>query len=287
MFWNIFYQKNNFAYKIDLHVHTTASDGAYSPSGIVDLARKKGISYLAITDHDTTASLTEAAQECRKCQLDFFPGIEFSTVYEEHEVHMLGYNFDWQNQRMAQTVFQLQKARKTRIEKMVGKLVDLGFPIEMEEVRRKSSAQNLGRVHLALVLIDKGIVSSINEAFTKYLNPGCPAFVPRYKLTPFQAMEIIKEAQGVPVLAHPGLACCDQLIPILAEKGLQGIEVFHPRHAKEEEIFYFKIAQKYNLIITGGSDFHGHEEKDLDNLGEMKVPLKSIEQLKRTSLTRH
>ncbi|MDD2212145.1 MAG: PHP domain-containing protein [Clostridia bacterium] len=275
------YQKNNLAYKADLHVHTTASDGAYSPREIVNLAREKGISFLAITDHDTTAGLAEAAQECRRCQLAFFPGIELSTIYEEQEVHILGYNINWANERMREMVSQLQNARNTRIEKMVIKLSELGFSLDFEDVRKKSSAQNLGRVHLALVLIDKGIVSSINEAFTKYLNPGCPTFVPRYKLTPFLALKIIKEAEGVSVLAHPGLACCDELIPVLVKKGLQGIEAFHPRHTKEDEILYFKKAQEYKLLITGGSDFHGHEEKDLDNLGEMEVPFDSIRQLKK------
>lgn len=281
MSWDKFCRKNNLDYKADLHVHTTASDGAYSPSQIVDLAWKKGISALAITDHDTITGLAEADRESNKYQLDFFPGIELSTIYEEHEMHILGYNIDWTNEKMMETVSLLQNARKSRIEKMIAKFSNLGIPLDINEVRRKSSAQNLGRVHLALALIDKGIVSSINEAFTKYLNPGCPAFVPRYKLTPFMALEIIKEAKGIPVLAHPGLANCDQLIPLLLEKGLQGIEVFHPRHTKDEELHYFKLAQKHNLIITGGSDFHGHEENELDNFGEMQVPFPSIQQLKK------
>jgi len=265
--------------KIDLHVHTTASDGAFSPSETVKLAYQKGISYLAITDHDTTAGLTEAARECSRYELKFFPGIEFSTIYEECEMHILGYNFDLTNKRMMETVFQLQNARVNRIEKMVAKLAKLGIHIEIEEVRQKASAKNLGRVHLALVLIDKRIVSSIDEAFSKYLNSGCQAFVPRYKLTPCLALEIIKEAKGIPVIAHPGLSGCDHIIPFLVDKGLQGIEVFHPRHTKENEHIYMQIAQKYNLIITGGSDFHGHEEKDLSNFGEMKVPFNSIDKL--------
>ncbi|HHY05422.1 MAG TPA: PHP domain-containing protein [Clostridia bacterium] len=280
MFCDKFCRQNSFAYKTDLHVHTAASDGAYLPRKTVELAAKKGISFLAITDHDTTAGLAEAAQECRKYKLNFFSGIELSTIYKEDELHILGYSFDWTNTRMRETVWQLQKARKTRIEKMVAKLTQIGIKIKFEEVSKQSSAQNLGRVHLALALLDKGVVNSIDEAFKKYLNPGCPAFVPRYKLTPFIALEIIKEAHGIPVLAHPGLVNCDKVIPLLVEKGLQGIEVFHPRHSKEDELFYFKLAQNYNLIITGGSDFHGHEEKDMDNLGEMKVPLHSIKQLK-------
>ncbi|MGI6145362.1 MAG: PHP domain-containing protein [Peptococcia bacterium] len=286
MFCNKSYRKNNaddyrtdFP-KADLHVHTTASDGAFSPRETVKLAYQKGISYLAITDHDTTAGLAEAAQECSKYELDFFPGIEFSTVYEECELHILGYNFDWTYKRVRETVIQLQNARVNRIEKMVAKLATLGIQIDFKEVRQKASVSNIGRVHLALVLMDKGIVGSIDEAFNKYLNRGCPAFVPRYKLTPCMALEIIQEAQGIPVLAHPGLSNCDYLIPLLVEKGLQGIEVFHPQHTKADELVYLQMAEKYHLMITGGSDFHGHEEKDLSNFGEMKVPFNSLKKLK-------
>ena len=271
--------------KADLHVHTTASDGAFSPSETVKLAAQKGISYLAITDHDTIAGLVEAAQECNKYELNFFPGIEFSTIYEESEIHILGYNFDWTNKRMTETVVQLQNARVNRIKKMVAKLVDLGINIRFEEVRQKVSAPNIGRVHVALVLMDKGIVSSIDEAFDKFLNRGCPAFEPRYKLTPCLALKIIKEAKGIPVLAHPGLSGCDQIISLLVDKGLQGIEVFHPRHTKENEQIYLQIAQKYNLIVTGGSDFHGHEEKDFSKLGEMKVPFNSLNKLSNRQFT--
>jgi len=265
--------------KIDLHVHTTASDGAYSPCEIVHLAQQKGIKYLAITDHDTTAGLAAAAEECRKYELEFIPGIEFSTIYEEYELHILGYNFKQKNERMQETIQLLQKARVSRIEKMVAKLAGLGIYIDMNEVRNKASAKNLGRVHLALVLIDKGVVNSIAEAFMKYLDPGCAAFIPRFKFTPCLAIEIIKEAKGIPVLAHPGLIDYDPIISLLAENGLQGLEVFHPRHSQEEEDKYGEIAQKYNLFITGGSDFHGHEEHDLTSFGEMKVPLNSIKLL--------
>lgn len=277
------YQKSNSENKTDLHVHTTASDGAYSPREVVHLASRKGISYLGITDHDTIAGLAEAAEECSRYAVVFIPGIEFSTIFEEYEMHILGYNFDWKNERLSNTVYQLQQARTNRIKKMLVKLADLNIFVEMEEVRAKASAQNLGRVHLALVLIDKGVVSSIEEAFAKYLNKGCPAFVPRYKLTPCLAMDIIKEAQGFPVLAHPGLVGYDQIIPDLVENGLQGLEVYHPRHSKEEINTYLKMAQKYNLIITGGSDFHGHERKDMTTFGEMNMPHHSIMQIKKYS----
>lgn len=288
MSWSKFYRMNNIAFsgidnlklKVDLHLHTTASDGAYSPREIVHLARKKGISALAVTDHDTITGLIEAEKECRKYNIDFFPGIEFSTYFEKYELHILGYNINGNNEKLQEMLRQLQESRKTRIEKMVSKLSAQGFPIEISDVRRKSLHQNLGRPHIALILKEQGIVQSIEEAFTNYLNPGCPAYVPRYRLSSLAAIQLVQEAGGVSVLAHPGIHCPDKILPVLIEKGLQGIEVFHPKHSLERENYYLQVAQENKLIITGGSDFHGHEEKDFVHLGEIKVPFSSIKKLK-------
>lgn len=286
MSWNEFYQKNNFVHgknvivpKIDLHVHTTASDGAYSPKKIVHLAKEKGISFLAVTDHDTITGLGEAENECRKCKIDFFPGIEFSTCLERYELHILGYNINWNNEKLQEMLLKLHEDRKTRIEKMVVKLSELGIPIKIEDVRNKSLHQNLGRPHIALVLMELGVVQSIEEAFTNWLNPRSPAFVPRYRLSPLTAIQLLQEAGGVPVLAHPGIDCPNWILPSLIENGLQGIEVFHPKHSEEMKSYYLKIAEENKLIITGGSDFHGHEEKDFAQFGEMKVPFSSIKKL--------
>lgn len=279
MSWKKFYRKN----KADLHVHTTASDGKYLPREVVKIAWKKGVSFLAITDHDTITGLEEAYQECRKYQVVFYPGIELSTNYENREIHLLGYNLNWTSHELQENLAQLQAARKIRVEKMVSKLSERGIPIRLEDVRKKATGQSMGRPHIALVLLELGMVKSIDEAMRLYLSPGCPAYVSRYRISPLAALKLIHKAGGMPVLAHPGIECPDELIPVLIKNGLQGIEVFHPKHTKKQEDFYAQLAQTNQLMITGGSDFHGHEEKDFFNLGEMKVPLNSIRQLKKNS----
>ncbi|MDD2401104.1 MAG: PHP domain-containing protein [Clostridia bacterium] len=268
--------------RIDLHLHTTASDGAYSPSDIVSLAQKKGIAVLAITDHDSIEGLDEGARECKKCNINFIPGIELSTSYKKQEIHILGYHINKHSNKLIEILVELQKSRETRIKKIVSKLENLGYPIHMEDIKKLHLGNNLGRLHVALALINKGIVKNIEEAFEKYLSLNKPAFVERYKLSPFEAIRVIEDSGGVPVLAHPSMSCSMETIEILVNKGIKGIEAFHPKHTKDEQNYYFEYAKKYNLIVTGGSDFHGHEKKDYLNLGKMNVPKITIELLRNS-----
>lgn len=266
--------------KIDLHVHTTASDGRFTPLEVVKLASAKGIAYLAITDHDTIDGLDEASRACEKYKVHFFPGLELSTRYEEREIHILGYNIDWTSPSLLAKLKQLQESRKTRITQMVQNLAKIGININIEDVKKKFTGKSIGRPHIALVLKEQGIVRSIDEGIKNYLSPGCPAYIPRYRISPFEAIELIKEAHGIPVLAHPGLECPTELIPALISLGLQGIEIFHPKHSSAQKKFYLDFAAAYRLLLTGGSDFHGHEEKDLVNFGTMPVPIASVQRLK-------
>lgn len=279
MFWKLSYRSKRLV-KIDLHVHTTASDGRFTPQEVVKLASAKGISYLAITDHDTIAGLEEASTACAKYKVHFFPGLEFSTSYEKQEIHLLGYNIDRTSPRLIAVLTQLQEARKNRITQMVIKLAEAGIDINIEDVQKKFTGKSLGRPHIALVLKERGIVRSIDEGIKNYLSPGCPAYIPRLRLSPFEAIDLIKKAHGFPVLAHPGLECPTELISALINHGLLGIEVFHPRHSTEQKAFYLKFAAPYHLLVTGGSDFHGHEAKDIANFGTMQVPLASVQKLK-------
>jgi len=263
-------------------VHTTASDGKYQPREVVRLAAGKGITSLAITDHDTLSGLQEAQAECSKYGLKFIPGIELSTSYAEKEIHLLGYNIDRTSRSLNAALTELQNARRHRIEKMVKKLADSGIPITMQTVQSKSAGSSIGRPHIALVLKELGIVKTIDEGIKNYLSPGCPAYVPRYRLSPFEAIDLIKEANGIPVLAHPGISTPLELIPNLINYGLQGIEVYHPKHTADQIVFYlhFIADTAKSLLITGGSDFHGYEKTDYANFGAMKVPLRSLRILK-------
>lgn len=267
--------------KIDLHVHTTASDGKYTPTQIVRSAYEKGIYYLAITDHDTIGGLEEAESAAKKMPIELLPGIELSTIYDNHEIHILGYYLQRNSRVLADTLMGLEEARRKRAYQMVEKINEMGYPITIEKILAKSTSKIIGRPHIALVLMDYGIVGSIREAFEKYLSPGCPAYVPRYRLSPSQAINLILQAGGVPVLAHPGLDFpYQQLSPCLVA-GLKGIEVYHPRHTAQQQEFYLKTTKEFGLIQTGGSDFHGHDLVEWSSFGSMPVPLQTISELKR------
>lgn len=266
---------------IELHAHTTASDGYYTSGQLVCLACRQGIKYLAITDHDTTAGIAQALACGRQHSLEVIPGIELSTMHNHHEIHILGYYIDETSPQMRETLQVLTTARLDRARKIVTKLNSLGYPLRYEEVKRKATTTgSIGRPHIALALIDHGIVTSIEEAFQKLLNPGCPGYVPRFRLTPFEAIDLVREAGGVPVLAHPGVDFPAGILSTFVEAGLKGIEVFHPEHTQEVEEYYLQQARKMDLIITGGSDFHGHDACDLSYFGNMAVPEISIQHLK-------
>ena len=274
--------------KIDLHVHTTTSDGAYSPGKIVELAWEKGIRILAITDHDTTRGLEEAAAKTIQYPLDLIPGIELSTIHHDQEVHILGYYIRPDNPDLRDTLDFLADSRLNRVRRMADRLKNCGIDISFEEVMAKGDpAGSLGRPHVALALIEKGVVKTIEEAFNKYLNPGRPGYVPRHKISPVEAITLIKKAGGIPVLAHPGINLQHGLLPSCLGAGLQGMEVYYPQHDRETERKLLIMAEKLGLIITGGSDFHGHEPQEWQYFGEIKVPPPTIRRLKDLAAPRN
>lgn len=263
----------------DLHIHTNVSDGEYSPQFVVGAAIAQGFSAISITDHDTLDGL-EAALKATKGQIEVIPGVEISTVHEGKEIHILGYLFDINDRNLIEKLAEMEKARQNRIKKIVDRLNELGFKISFEQVRAVSGTGAIGRPHVAKVLLEKGYVKSIKEAFTKLLSPGCPGYISRYKITPQEAIKLLLNAGGIPVLAHPGVNPDNDLIPYLKEMGLQGIEVWHPEHNYQAVEMYLKLASEYNLVPTGGSDWHGNN-KDLPfNLGSIKVDYYFVKRLK-------
>lgn len=266
--------------KIDLHTHTTASDGRYKTRKVVQFAAAKGIKYLAITDHDTLEGLIDIKELEKEYGLEIIPGIELSTTTDDEEIHILGLYLNLENQDIQKHLTVFRSKRAERIKDMVLKLNELGYDIKLDEVKAKATGNSLGRPHLALTLMEHGYVQTIQEAFLKLLGPDCPGFVPRFKISPLEAIKIIKKVGGLPVLAHPGPQFSSALLPSYIEEGLVGIEVFHPHHTPPWEAHYLDVARHYNLIPTGGSDFHGHCQLDFQNLGSMKVPLETIERLK-------
>ncbi|MCM3746160.1 PHP domain-containing protein [Paenibacillus pasadenensis] len=253
----------------DLHLHTTASDGVDSPSEVVRLAAAKGLSVIAITDHDTMDGVAEAVLEGKKLSLLVIPGIELSTASGGKDIHVLGYGMDAADNRWQERLRLQGSVRERRNAAMLERLASLGIPLQLEEVEAAAlaaggSPSSLGRPHVAAALVARGAAASIRDAFDRYLGEGAPAYVSQPRITPEEGIEWIIEAGGVPVLAHPGLYGWDELAERLAAGGrLQGIEARHSDHTVEQERGYAELAERYGLLVTGGSDYHGRRGSEL------------------------
>jgi predicted metal-dependent phosphoesterase TrpH len=248
--------------EIDLHIHTTASDGTLTPSQVVQLAKKRRLKAIAITDHDTVDGVKEAVEEGQKLSLEVIPGVEISANARAGNVHLLGYFVETERGTLKEKLARLKQARSERNPRIVDKLNNLGISITYQEVVAASGGGQVGRPHFAQVLVDKGYVHSLNEAFDRYLAQGAPAYVDKYRFDVEAAIETVLKAGGIPVLAHPFTLNCrledlETLIAELVQAGLKGIEVFYPDHTLEQTAQYQRLAKSFGLVITGGSDFHG------------------------------
>jgi 3',5'-nucleoside bisphosphate phosphatase len=275
---------------IDLHLHTTASDGVKAPAEIVKYARDKGLQAIAITDHDTTGGLKEGLAEGAATGFEVIPGIEISAEHLPGSMHLLGYFFDVDSPRLIERLQFLQKARAERNPKIVEKLNRLGVRITYDEVVKASGGGQVGRPHFAEVLMEKGYVRSFQEAFERYLKKSAPAYVDKFRFSPAEAIHFIREAGGVVVLAHPntldmnGAAELETLLVRLVKEGLRGIEVYYPEHTALQVAQYKALAERFGLVVTGGTDYHGIEGSDLEigvGRGEMRIPYAIIESLRK------
>ncbi|OIQ08865.1 DNA polymerase III PolC-type [Moorella thermoacetica] len=264
----------------DLHTHTTASDGQLRPAKMVRLARERGLTALGITDHDTVSGLAEALAAGREVGLKVIPGIELSTEWEGREIHLLGYGLDWEQGELMAFLETMRQARQRRNLKIVARLRDLGYNLTMADVAREAKGETTGRPHIAAALVQKGYLPSIDAAFKTLLDRGRPAYVPRAKIPPSTAVKVILEAGGVPVLAHPGLSQADDIIPELVNSGLQGLEVYYPHHDPVTRERYLKLASRYDLVVTGGSDFHGRSGDSHADLGSCTIGAPELVRLK-------
>jgi predicted metal-dependent phosphoesterase TrpH len=249
--------------RIDLHTHSSYSDGSLSPRQLVQLAKKRGLRAIALTDHDTVAGVEEALEAGKELGVEVVPGVEISAQYPPGTMHILGYYIRASHRELQGALKKLQQARAARNPKIIERLQGLGLKITTTEVLDLSGGQ-VGRPHIARALVNRGYVSSIDEAFSRYLKKGAIAYVEKFRFPPEEAIAIIRRAGGIAVLAHPftlGMAQPDelsQLVHGLAEKGLEGIEVFYPGHTEEMAVIYEDVAKRLGLVCTGGSDFHGN-----------------------------
>ena len=265
---------------IDLHIHTTASDGSWTPKEVVEQAKKLGLTAIAITDHDTMDGVERAIQRGAELGVEVIPGVELNTDYDDHEVHVLGYYLDFTNPSLQKELAELRDARVNRMRLMVEKLATVGVQISYDRVREIAGEGAIGRPHLARAIMEAGYASEWEEIFQKLIGRGCPAYVPRTKLTPTDAVKLILEVGGVPVLAHPGLNDLDEIIPDLIKAGLQGMEIYHYDHTDADIEHYEEMAQQYGLFFTGGSDCHGPGVKSGARLGQVMLPDELLRPLK-------
>ena len=266
--------------KIDLHLHTSFSDGTFSPEEVVYEAQKNGFSVISISDHDCIDGVEPAIQAGLKYGVMVIPGVEITAEKEALEVHILGYFIDYKDKKLKTALAGVRQSRVGRIYDMIDRLKTLGINVSPEDVFKLSKEGSVGRPHLARVLVKEGFVNSEDEAFRKYLGDKAPCYVRRFNLVPHEAIKIILEAKGVPVYAHPKMMGRDDFIPDFIKAGLRGIEVYHPDHTPAVARYYRDLAKKNNLLVTGGSDFHGTVKKDVF-IGKVNIPHELVEALEK------
>lgn len=266
--------------KIDLHVHTTASDGTMSPKEVVSLATMLGLKAIALTDHDTMAGLQEAGEAAELMGISVVPGIEISSEYQGKEVHVLGYFLDPEAQKLKDYIQWVGQSRKTRNEKILEKLQKKGYDITLEQLEEKFPGATLGRPHIAQRLVELGAVSSVKEAFRRYLDTGRSCYVPRQYIPFADGVKLIRDCGGVAVLAHPlqygyGKAELEALVKTAAEAKVTGMEILYTGYTQGDIQKLYDLAEKYTLLPTGGSDFHGENKPGVQlgsGDGKLAVP---------------
>jgi len=266
-----------------LHTHTTASDGTLSPAEHVRWAAAQGLAAVGITDHDTIAGWEESLAAAEEVGIEVVPGCELSTEVDNREIHILAYYFDPTEPEMADLLARMRGGRRQRAREMVERLHALGHTgVNLQRVL-ELGGESVGRPHVAQAMVEAGVVRTIREAFEQYLTPGRPAYVPRPKLTPEEAVAIVRRAGGVPVLAHPGLIGDDNWVRRLIEAGIAGLEAYHTDHSDLQRQFYARWAHEKGLICTGGTDSHGPQGSRTVIPGAVNVSMDVVQQLKEAS----
>ena len=263
----------------DLHLHTNFSDGTYSPEELASHGKRAGLAAMALTDHDTVEGCARMAAACESEGVEFISGTELTAELNGIELHLLGYCIDLGNQKLISEVGRFQLVRQNRIREMVARLNHLNIPLQAEAVFAIANCRSPGRPHVARALVQAGLCASMDEAFDRFLKMNRPAWVPKSKVSALDAIELIHQAGGVAVMAHPGLNRTDEIIPVMAGAGLDGIECFHSKHSPAMANHYLQIAEKLDLLVTGGSDCHGlNKGKPL--IGTVKLPYEHVEKVK-------
>jgi len=262
----------------DLHLHSLFSDGTFAPEDIVAHGARFGHKALALTDHDTVGGCERMATACAAARIEFIVGTELTAEHNGNELHILAYFVDPQNPRLLTEIAKFQKVRQERIHDMVGLINALGVPLKVADVFELANCRSPGRPHVARALVQGGHCRTLDQAFERFLKKNRPAWVPKAKMSALAAVELIHQAGGLAVLAHPGLNRTDQTIPAIVDAGLDGIECFHTKHPPATAAHYLAIARQHNLLVTGGSDCHGLS-KGKPLIGTVKLDYNYVEKL--------
>lgn len=267
--------------RVDLHVHSNVSDGKYTPEEIVAKAAEIGLAYFSLTDHDSVEGISPAKKAAGAFPgLTFIPGVEISTDVPDGEVHVLGYFIDYTGKELAEALKRFRDSRQGRARGMVDKLHRLGIDIDWPRVQEIAGDGTIGRPHIALAMLEKGYIATFTEAFDKYIGRDGPAYVEREKMTPEEAVSLVLRSGGLPVLAHPfTVPEPEKIVVKLKAVGLVGIEAYYKDNTGEETGALIGMADKYGLIVTGGSDYHGIDDSREVGLGGVEVPVAAAERL--------
>jgi len=269
----------------DLHLHTHFSDGTYTPEELAGHAARCGFKAVALTDHDTMEGCERMGAACTERGVEFVPASELTAQHDGIEIHMLGYFLDARHERLLTELARFQTVRVQRIHEMVSRLNKLEVPIQAEAVFALANCRAPGRPHVARTLVQGGWCSSLDEAFERFLRKGRPAWVPKFKISAMDAIQLIHDAGGLASLAHPGLNHADEIIPDLVAAGMDGIECFHTKHSTTLTQRYLEMADTHSLLVTGGSDCHGMS-KGRPLIGSIKVPYECVTRLRDAVLKR-
>jgi predicted metal-dependent phosphoesterase TrpH len=261
---------------VDLHIHTTYSDGVHGVREVMLRARRAGLTTISIVDHDNVGACAEASALGRDGGVEVVSGVELSCSIDEKDIHILGYLFDPENPSLRGYLALFRAERRKRAERIVEKLNNLDIPLHFEAVLQQAGTGSIGRPHIANALVENGYVESYQEAFWKYLGNGKPAYERKYHITPREAIELIAGAGGLSFVAHPGAGMEEAVLLSIIREGIDGIEVVHPSHPPELATYYRGIVSEYFLLASGGSDFHGGRRNDDDALGKFTVTDASV-----------
>lgn len=263
----------------DLHLHTIFSDSTYTPKELVNDACKSGLSCISVVDHDCIDGIMPTIREAKGRDLEVIPGIEISAQYQDTEIHFLGYFIDYKNKEFIKKLLFLKNNRIERVYKMLDKLSKMGVSLNPNSVFKLAEKGTVGRLHVARAMVSEGFIKTSAEAFKKYIGEKCPAYVCGFRFTPQEAIKVIRDAEGIAVLAHPYILGDQRLIFKFIGYGLRGIEVYYPEHTKNMVNTYLNIARDCDLLVTGGSDCHGKAKREI-RIGSVKIPYALVERLK-------